>query len=161
MGETKRQGASAFPDPGVDYRRHPDAYRVGRGERGVLTVEPYKSELLPLWAFRTPDVAQASADALYAAFVAYRDAGDFVGADMARKFLQMGYTRSQRYARHRSGRKYDAAGAVLPDDMDVEKARSAAIFLAALERARADEKYRELKRQHQDRVRRSRSAGRS
>ena len=30
-----------------------------------------------------------------------------MGADMARKFLQMGYTRARRYANHRGGRKYD------------------------------------------------------
>jgi len=80
---------------------------------------------------------------------------------MARKFLQMGYTRSRRYARHRSGRKYGADGAELPEEVDAEKARSAAIFLAALERARANERYGELKRQHQGRVKRSRSTGRS
>ncbi len=30
----------------IDFRQHPDLYRVGRGEQGVLLVEPYKSELL-------------------------------------------------------------------------------------------------------------------
>jgi len=34
-------------------------------------------------------------------------AGDFVGADMARKFLQMGYSRSRRDANYKGGRKYD------------------------------------------------------
>src|ERR1700744_3013574 len=33
----------------VDYRREPHRYRIGRGEEGVLTVQPYKGELLPLW----------------------------------------------------------------------------------------------------------------
>lgn len=32
----------------VDFRTHPERYLVGRGEQGVLTAEPYKSELLPL-----------------------------------------------------------------------------------------------------------------
>lgn len=31
---------------------------------------------------------------------------DFVGMGMARKFLQMGYTRARRSANHRSGRRY-------------------------------------------------------
>lgn len=36
----------------------------------------------------------------------YKLEGDFVGMDMARKFLQMGYPRSRRYTNHKSGRKY-------------------------------------------------------
>jgi hypothetical protein len=94
----------------IDFRRHPELYQVGAGEQGLLLVEPYKSELLPLWRFRTPGVARASADALYEMFLRYRAAGDFVGMDMARKFLQMGYTRARRYANHKSGRKYAADG---------------------------------------------------
>ncbi|UYZ62246.1 DUF4385 domain-containing protein [Hymenobacter weizhouensis] len=91
----------------VDFRQHPELYRVGKGEQGVLLVQPYKSEILPHWRFRTPDVAQKSADKIYALFEAYLEAGDFVGADMARKFLQMGFTRARRYANHRGGKKYD------------------------------------------------------
>ena len=91
----------------TNFREHPELYRVGRGEQGVLLVEPYKSELLPHWRFRTPAIAQASAEHIYAQFLAYKEAGDFVGMDMARKFLQMGYTRARRYATHRGGRKYD------------------------------------------------------
>lgn len=93
-------------DP-ADAREHPETYRVARGEQGVLTVEPYKSELLPLWRFATPDKARASAAALTERFHAYLEAGDLVGADMARKFLQMGFTRSRRYANHPGGKKYD------------------------------------------------------
>ena len=42
-------------------------------------------------------------------FLSYRAEDDFVGMDMARKFLQMGYTRARRYANHKSGRKYAPA----------------------------------------------------
>ncbi len=142
-----------FPDPAVDYRKQPELYRIGRGEQGVLTVEPYKSELLPLWRFRTPELARISADAIYARFEAYRAADDFVGMDMARKFLQMGYTRSRRYARHRNGRKYDEAGDELPETHDPIKQRSADSFRAVWERARNDAQYVELKRLHQKRIR--------
>ncbi len=31
----------------LDFRQRPELYRVGRGEQGVLLVQPYKSELLP------------------------------------------------------------------------------------------------------------------
>jgi hypothetical protein len=130
-----------FPDPQEDYRAHPERYRVGRGERGVLTVQPYKGELLPHWRFRTPDEAEASARTIFGMFETYRDAGDGVGMDMARKFLQMGFTRSRRYANHRGGRKYDAEGKERPREIDEEKARSAEVFRAMLERAKADPKY--------------------
>ena len=29
----------------IDYRLHPELYRVGKGEQGVLICEPYKSEI--------------------------------------------------------------------------------------------------------------------
>lgn len=87
----------------VDFRERPDLYRLGKGEQGVLLVESYESELLPLWRFRTPEQARESADALYQRFLEYKGQGDFGGMDMSRKFLQMGFTRARRYANHRSG----------------------------------------------------------
>ena len=137
-------------DPDVDHRAHPEAYRVARGEQGVFTVEPYKSELLPLWRFATPELARESSAALRAAFDAYLADGDVVGADMARKYLQMGYTRARRYARHKGGRKYDGDGVELPSDPeDPVKAESAAIFKAAWDAVAADETYQRLKADHQ------------
>jgi hypothetical protein len=137
----------------INLREHPELYQVGRGEQGVLLVEPYKSELLPHWRFRTPALAQESAQTLYARFLAYKDAGDFVGMDMARKFLQMGYTRSRRYANHRSGRKYDSVtGEVLPQEADWQtnaKAESARIFYAYYVNAKEDAVYQRAKQQHQ------------
>jgi hypothetical protein len=135
---------------GVDFRAHPEAYRVGRGEEGVLSAEPYKSELLPLWRFRTPDIARRSAIKIWNAFVRYRRASDFVGMDMARKFLQMGFTRARRYANHPSGRKYGAHGEVLPratdgdddDDDDDDKALAAEQFRTRWQRALRDATYR-------------------
>ena len=46
------------PWSGIDFRNHPELYKVGRGEQGVLTAAPYKSELLPLWRFSTPAIAR-------------------------------------------------------------------------------------------------------
>jgi len=135
----------------TDFRAHPELYRIGRGEQGVLMVEPYKSELLPLWAFRTPVVAQTSAAALTARFIAYRDGGDFVGMDMARKYLQMGFTRARRYVNHRGGRKYAADGTTLPpSEPDPGKAEAAAIFRAAWRAAAEDPTYLRLKSAHQE-----------
>ncbi len=139
----------------LDLRAHPELYRVGIGEQGVLLVQPYKAELLPHWRFATPDVARESSEMIYQMFLDYLAAGDFVGADMARKFLQMGFTRARRYANHKGGKKYDGP---VPDDKkgqsgahgraelprqpeDPVKAESARIFKAKWEEAEANPDY--------------------
>lgn len=134
----------ALSRPALDCKEHPERYRVGRGEQGVLTIEPYKSELLPLWRIKTPALAEAAAGALLARFESYRRAGDFIGQDMTRKFLQMGYTRSRRYANHRSGRKY-LRGVALPLEPDPLKAECAAIFKRAWARVEACAPYRAMR----------------
>jgi hypothetical protein len=93
----------SLTSPTINY-----TYAIARGEQGVLTYEPYKSLILPFWAFRTVPIAQASAFALMTIFNSYVARNDFVGADMTRKFIQMGMTRARRYANHKGGRKYDA-----------------------------------------------------
>jgi hypothetical protein len=93
-----------YPYDGVDLRKHPEAYRIGRGEQGVFHAEPYKSELLPLWSFKTIEAARESSDAIWRKFLEYRVEGDFVGMDVTRKYLQMGYTRSRRYAKYKASR---------------------------------------------------------
>jgi hypothetical protein len=65
------------------------SYRIGRGEQGVLTFEPYKSALLPLWRFRTVNIARKSSEELWERFEEYDRREDFVGMDMTRKFIQM------------------------------------------------------------------------
>ncbi len=135
----------------TDFRAQPELYRVGRGEQGALSVEPYKSEILPHWRFKTPEIARQSADAIYDLYARYKAAGDFVGMDMARKFLQMGYTRARRYTNHQGGRKYDPdTGAVLPYSFDADKAEAAEIFRARWRQVREDEEYLRLKRQHRE-----------
>ena len=66
---------------------------------------------------------------------------DFVGMDMARKFLQMGMTRAQRYANHKGGRKRDKDGNELPAAHDPVKAECAQIFRAVWEQAKQDPVY--------------------
>ena len=51
-------------------------------------------------------------------YLTYRDKKDFIGMDMCRKFLEMGFTRSRRYANHRNGKKYDKEGNVIPQEKD-------------------------------------------
>ena len=70
-------------------KAHRMSYRIGRGEQGVLTFEPYKSDILPLWRFKTPAIAQKSSQQIYDKFMEFDERDDFVGMDMCRKFLQM------------------------------------------------------------------------
>ena len=146
----------------INFRCSPELYRVGKGEQGVLLVEPYKSEILPYWRFKTPDIARESSEKIYQRFLDYLEQDDFIGADMARKFLQMGYTRSRRYANHKSGRKYksnphkedskeaqlEARKDILPNEVDPVKAESAAIFKEKRMQAKTNEKYLQLLAKH-------------
>ncbi len=134
----------------LDLREEPHLYRVGKGEQGVLLVEPYKAEILPHWRFKTEEIARESSEKIYTKFLSYRDQDDFVGMDMARKFLQMGCTRARRYANHRSGKKYDDEGRVLPQEPDAmsgEKARAARVFYEKYVQAREDEHYKRRRRE--------------
>ena len=106
-------------------------YRIGRGEQGVLLVRPYTDVICKHWRFKTPKIAQESAVKIYNLYNSYKEKKDFVGMDMCRKFLEMGFTRARRYANHRSGKKYDSEGNVSPQEKDAltnKKAESAKIF---------------------------------
>ncbi len=133
----------------IDFRKNPEKYRVGRGEQGVLLVEPYKSEILPHWRFRTPEIAKESSEKIYQLYLEYKKKGDFPGMDMSRKFIQMGYTRARRYANYKGGRKYDDDGEVKERTLDEEKAESARIFKEKWNLIREDQEYLELKKAHQ------------
>ncbi len=148
----------------LDFRKHPERYRVGKGEQGVLLVEPYKSEILPHWRFKTPEVAEVSSQKIYGLFEAYLKAEDFPGADMARKFLQMGWTRARRYANYRGGKKYSGpvpegkkgqsgahGRALLPRREDPVKAAAAAIFYKRYVAAREHPEYKRQKALHLER----------
>ncbi|GEO04307.1 hypothetical protein AAE02nite_19710 [Adhaeribacter aerolatus] len=148
----------------INFRASPELYRIGKGEQGVLLVEPYKSEILPYWRFKTPEIAQKSADEVYRLFLDYLAQCDFIGADMARKFLQMGYTRARRYANHKSGRKYaqnpqleESRAAekearkkyLLPNTAeDPVKAAAAAIFKEKWTEAKNNILYKQLFQEH-------------
>ena len=106
-------------------------YRIGRGEQGVLLVRPYTNDICAHWRFKTPEIAKKSAAKIYEMYLTYRDKKDFIGMDMCRKFLEMGFTRSRRYANHRDGKKYDKEGNVIPQEEDhatCHFAESAQIF---------------------------------
>ncbi|ENS4376880.1 DUF4385 domain-containing protein [Salmonella enterica] len=135
----------------IDFRQQPDLYQVGRGEQGVLLVEPYKSEILPFWRYKDEASAIKSAEQIYQLFEAYRQQDDFVGMDMARKFIQMGYTRARRYANYKGGRKYAEDGSLNTRGNDPTKAAAATVFKGWWDKIRQDEDYLKRKRLHQAR----------
>lgn len=132
----------------IDYRKEPEKYRVGKGEQGVLICQPYKNEILPYWRFKTPEIAKESSTKIYEIFLKYLDIDDFVGADMARKYLQMGFTRSRRYANYKGGIKYDKEHDYKPLEKgtgDPAKIESANIFFEKWQKAEENTKYKNMK----------------
>ena len=134
-----------FTDPEVR-----GLYRIGRGEQGVLLVRPYTDDICAHWRFVNEETAIKSSDAIYSMFCTYRRNKDFIGMDMARKFLEMGFTRARRYANHSSGRKYDSNGKVRPQEVDWktnEKAKAAQIFKVIRDKAAYDPTYKEMRKE--------------
>jgi len=125
-------------------------YRIGRGEQGVLLVRPYTNDICAHWRFLNETIARKSADKIYQMFCDYKTSGDFIGMDMARKFLEMGFTRARRYANHSSGQKYFKDGTVRPQETDAlysVKARSAAIFKVVRDKAAYDSEYQSMRKE--------------
>jgi hypothetical protein len=130
--------------PDIDYRAQPELYRVGKGEQGVLICEPYKSEIGPHWRFRTKIIAEESAKLIYDMFLKYLEQHEFVGADLARKYLQMGYTRARRYANYKGGKKYDETKNYAQLERgtgEPEKAEAAGAFYEYWKKAEANPEY--------------------
>ena len=124
-------------------------YRIGRGEQGVLLVRPYTDQICKYWRFKTPTIAKRSAEKIYIMYADYRAKNDFIGMDMCRKFLEMGFTRARRYANHRDGNKYDKNGNVKPqepDAMTCHFAESATIFREYRNRVAKDSKYKSMRK---------------
>ena len=112
------------------FKKNDKRYRIGRGEQGVLLVRPYTNDICKHWRFKTPSEAFISTTKILFEYHVYKDKEDFVGMDMCRKFLEMGFTRARRYANHKDGKKYKN-GKILPQEPDAltsEKAQSARRF---------------------------------
>ena len=143
-------------DYGLDYKRidftleeNRKLYRIGRGEQGVLLVRPYTNDICAHWRFVNESVARKSADKIYSMFVDYKNKQDFIGMDMARKFLEMGFTRSRRYANHSDGRKYAEDGSIRPQSPDAlycEKSKSARVFKQMRDKAAYDPTYKQMRK---------------
>ena len=122
-------------------------YRIGRGEQGVLLVRPYTNIICRNWRFKTPKIEEKSAVTIYHMYRGFRALRDFIGMDMCRKFLEMGFTRARRYANHRDGKKYKD-GKVLPQEKDAmtcDKAKSAIIFKTFRDMVTKDPKYQSMR----------------
>lgn len=141
--------SSDYPwKPDIDYRENPELYKVGKGEQGVLICEPYKTEIGKYWRFKSEEIAKDSSQKIFSLFLEYLDANDFVGADMARKYLQMGFTRARRYFNYKGGKKYDSENdykQLKRGTGDPEKAKVAAVFFDQWKTAEAHEKYKRMK----------------
>ena len=146
-------------DYNLDYKnlmfeKNDKRYRIGRGEQGVLLVRPYTDDICKWWRFKTPGDAYMSAVRILWLYNMYRGKDDFVGMDMARKFLEMGFTRARRYANHKDGKKYDENGNVRPQEKDwatSDKAKSAKIFKDARSRVTTDPKYIQMRKEWRQR----------
>ena len=136
-------------DYNLDYKnlmfeKNDKRYRIGRGEQGVLLVRPYTNDICKHWRFKTPSEAFISSTKILFEYHVYKDKEDFVGMDMCRKFLEMGFTRARRYANHKDGKKYDKNGNIRPQEKDwatSDKAESAKIFKMYRDRVTKDAKY--------------------
>jgi hypothetical protein len=129
-------------------------YRIGRGEQGVLLVRPYTDNICIHWKFRTPGIASQSSQKILEMYETYKEQSDFIGMDMCRKFLEMGFTRSRRYANHNSGRKYHKeTGKVLPQASDWDTshyAESAQIFKKVRDLVANSNDYKKLRKEWRD-----------
>ena len=142
-------------DYSIDYKNtlfvpNDTRYRIGRGEQGVLLVRPYTDDICKHWKFKTAPEARVSSQRIYDLYCKYRSEGDFVGMDMCRKFLEMGFTRARRYANHADGKKYDAEGNVKPQEPDAltsDKAISARIFKQMRDEVAYDPVYQSMRKE--------------
>jgi hypothetical protein len=136
----------------IDFKdeRNRKLYRIGRGEQGVLLVRPYTNTICDHWRFKTPDEAVKSSNKIFAMYLDYRDEKDFIGMDMCRKFLEMGFTRARRYANHNSGKKYDNEGNIKPQEPDhatSKYAKSATIFKGVRDIVAKNKTYVKMRKQ--------------
>ena len=126
------------------FRPNDRRYRIGRGEQGVLLVRPYTDVICRHWRFKTLKEAKVSSQKIFDMYLDYRIQKDFVGMDMCRKFLEMGFTRARRYANHKDGKKYGKDGKILPQEKDwatSEKAKAATRFKQFRDLVTQDEFY--------------------
>lgn len=129
----------------IDIRKHPEVYKIGKGEQGVFLYEPYRTELIPHWKFKPAKDAQKSSKKLYSMFLNYLANNEFAGADMARKYLEMGLSRAKRYANLDDHQNSSSASLAKPED---DKLAAVVMFEEKYELAITNKRYLTLKEKH-------------
>tara|TARA_A200000159_G_C7331017_1_gene342924 strand:+ start:1990 stop:2418 length:429 start_codon:yes stop_codon:yes gene_type:complete len=74
----------------INYKLKPLMYEVTNDLGGMYICEPYKTDLLSAWKFADSKVSKSSALKLKEMFFEYVKQGDFVGADLTKKYLKAG-----------------------------------------------------------------------
>lgn len=81
-------------DHNTNYRENPLLYHYTPECSGMYICKPYCEEILNIWKFSSKSTAEQSAKNIYNIFLKYLDFGDFVGCDIARKYLQAGFQKN-------------------------------------------------------------------
>lgn len=137
-----------------------------QSEVGVLSYN-YSKKISKIWSFKDPDNAKISSNKIYDTYLAlerkvYNQIQEnvrpdyiiynIIKADICRKFLLMGYTRSMRYFYHRTGRKWGQKTVngkksyyILPFDYDPAKKVSADIFKVKYNNIMASSNYLKMR----------------
>ena len=131
----------------IDYKKNPEEYSVSKGVSGVFSVSPYKDQIIKHFTFKNIEQSKASAEKIYNMFEEYRDKKDFVGMDMARKFLELGYLQSLRFSKFSGGKKYTKSGNLKRSSYkEKEKLEISNVYKSYLDKANSDKVYKSLKR---------------
>ena len=139
------------------YKKRLEKYSL-KAEIGVLSYG-YSKQINKYWKFKDARIALKSSQKLYQILkynllIASQSKDKktklkyFIRADICRKFIQMGFTRSMRYYYHKSGKKWGKKNGkwiILPYDYDYEKKDSADIFKKYLKKVRKNKLYIEMK----------------
>jgi len=81
--------------------RNPEQYLFEKSMKDVTTFEPYSSRIMPFFKYDTLDDARESASQILYLFRWYMDQEDYIGADIAKAYLESGYRLAKRnFERH-------------------------------------------------------------
>jgi hypothetical protein len=75
-----------FPNSKINYKNNPEYYIYTSNEKDALEIEPYKTEIIEF---------EDDQNKLYQLFLKYLDNNDLIGADMIRKFIQIGIKKNK------------------------------------------------------------------
>lgn len=115
--------------------RNPGQYLLEKTKKDVTTFEPYASQIRPFFQYDTLDGARESSSQILYLFRWYRDQEDYIGADIAKSFLESGY--------HLARRNFEGHLRVVLCDIESDLA-IAQVFKDSWDRARLDPQFLSL-----------------